>query len=203
MDNTSDIVIYGAGGFGREVRSMLSAGAVKGYVDDAEVRVLSQNVLVLGNSEWLKNQSDLSVVLARGDGKDRRLMYAKIKDAHHRFPSIIHPSVIFQDKSSMKIGQGCVIGAGSIFTCDIQINNFVVINLNCTIGHDVVLESFVSLMPSVNLSGGVFVGEGTYIGSNATVLPNIRIGKNVIVGAGAVVTKDIPDNVIVKGIPAK
>ena len=46
------------------------------------------------------------------------------------------------------------------------------------------------------------IGDNVRIGSNATILP-VKIGNNVIIGAGAVVTKDIPDNSIVKGNPAK
>ena len=49
----------------------------------------------------------------------------------------------------------------------------------------------------------VSVGEQTLVGANATVLPNCIIGKNVVIGAGTVVTKDIPDNTVVKGIPGK
>nr|WP_250349320.1 DapH/DapD/GlmU-related protein [Flavobacterium anhuiense] len=47
------------------------------------------------------------------------------------------------------------------------------------------------------------MGEFSQIGANSTILPKVKIGKNVIVGAGSVVTKDIPDNCLVVGVPAR
>jgi acetyltransferase-like isoleucine patch superfamily enzyme len=58
-------------------------------------------------------------------------------------------------------------------------------------------------MGSAALAGHVTVGDFSTIGTNATVLPRIRIGTNCYVGAGAVVTKDVPDNAVVVGCPAK
>lgn len=52
-------------------------------------------------------------------------------------------------------------------------------------------------------SAPVTVGNDVWIGGNCTVLPGVRIGNNVIVAAGAVVTRDVPDNCVVAGIPAK
>ena len=59
------------------------------------------------------------------------------------------------------------------------------------------------LDPTVNILGRVDVSSYTHIGANATILPDIKIGKNSIIGAGSVVTKDVPDNVVVLGVPAK
>jgi maltose O-acetyltransferase len=49
----------------------------------------------------------------------------------------------------------------------------------------------------------ITIGDNTWLGGNVTVLPGVTIGSNSVVGAGAVVTKDVPDNVIVVGTPAK
>ena len=92
---------------------------------------------------------------------------------------------------------------GSVITNDVKIENGVLINLNCTIGHDSHIGSFVEMSPGVHISGNCVVGDYSVLGTNSTVLPKISIGKNVIVGAGSVVTKNIPDNSLVVGIPAK
>ena len=65
------------------------------------------------------------------------------------------------------------------------------------------IDDFVELCPDVNVSGNCTIGAFTFIGTNSTILPNIKIGKNVVVGAGSVVTKDISDNAVAVGIPAK
>lgn len=87
--------------------------------------------------------------------------------------------------NSTKIGKGCIL------------------YYNVVITHDCIVGDFVELSPNAILLGGVEVGSFTQIGTNATVLPRIKIGKNVIIGAGAVVTKDIPDNCVAFGSPAK
>jgi len=100
------------------------------------------------------------------------------------------------------IGNGCNIMTGTILTNDITIGKGVLINLNCTIGHDSILGDFVEMSPGVNVSGNCTIGAYSNIGTNAIILPKIIIGENVIVGAGSVVTKNVPSNSMVIGVPA-
>jgi len=101
------------------------------------------------------------------------------------------------------IGDGTAIMQGTILTNNIRIGKGCLINLNCTIGHDSVLGNFVELSPNVNVSGHCSIGDFTSIGTSAVLLPGVTIGRNVTIGAGTIVTKNIPDNSIVVGIPGK
>ena len=76
------------------------------------------------------------------------------------------------------------------------------INLSCTIGHDSIIGEFVEICPNVSISGRCKIGDLVFIGTGATILPDIKIGKNSIIAAGSVVNKNVPDNVLVAGIPA-
>lgn len=100
------------------------------------------------------------------------------------------------------IGEGSNIMTGTVITNDVMIGKGVLINLNCTIGHDTKVDDFTELSPGVHISGNCTIGKYCNIGTNATILPKLTIGKNVIIGAGSVVTKDVPDNCLVVGIPA-
>ena len=101
-----------------------------------------------------------------------------------------------------KIGAGCNIMSGTVITSDVSIGSGVLINLNCTVGHDTVIGDFVEIAPGVHISGNCTIGAYCNIGTNATILPKITLGDNVIVGAGSVVTKDVPPNCLVMGVPA-
>jgi acetyltransferase-like isoleucine patch superfamily enzyme len=71
------------------------------------------------------------------------------------------------------------------------------------VGHDCIIGEFVEMSPGAHVSGNCRIGSYSILGTNATVLPNVNIGTNVIVGAGSVVTKDVPDNCVIVGSPAK
>ncbi len=100
------------------------------------------------------------------------------------------------------IGEGSSICSGVIITSDISIGKCCLVNLKVTIGHDTIIGDFSELCPGVNVGGNCKIGNGVFVGTNATIIPNITIGDNVIIGAGAVVTNDVPSNVMIAGIPA-
>lgn len=185
--------IYGAGGFGREVRAMLDAqknlSSFAGFIDDYQF------------VEPIPDQSFDDVLIAIAKCADRQKIAESWKLKKVQFKSLISEDVIIH--SSVKIDIGCIICPGTKLTVDIQIGAFGIINLNSTIGHDVVIGNFCSLMPSVNISGGVKIGAGSFIGSGATVLQGISLGEGVIVGAGAVVTRDVAPLSVVAGVPAR
>ena len=89
----------------------------------------------------------------------------------------------FQDQGGIRIGDGALIG-----------HNVVIATLN----HDAVPDKRASLIPAP-----VSIGKNVWIGSGSVILPGVSIGDNSVIGAGSVVTKDIPENVIAFGHPAK
>lgn len=97
---------------------------------------------------------------------------------------------------------GCCVLSGAVITASVTIGEGSLINPNVTISHDSTLGKFVEVSPGANITGNCSIGDYSFIGSNAVILPKVRVGKNVTVGAGAVVTKDIPDNCVVAGVPA-
>lgn len=98
---------------------------------------------------------------------------------------------------------GANIMAGTIITNSVRIGKAPLVNLNCTIGHDCIVGDFLEMSPGSHISGNCTLGDYVNIGTNVTILPKITIGSNVIIGANSVVTKDIMDNCLVVGVPAK
>lgn len=203
------LVIIGAGGFGREVAWLVERiNRVKptwelvGFVDDND-SLAGQTIggyPVVGNNSWLTaNGTDVFAVCAIGSSKIRKKVIEKLPDL--RYATLIDPSVDLTGR--IVIGEGSIICAGSILTVDITLGSHVIVNLDCTIGHDAILQSFVTLYPSVNISGYTILSEGVEMGTGSQIIQNINIGKGTIVGAGAVVIRELPGNCTAVGSPAK
>ena len=103
----------------------------------------------------------------------------------------------------IQLGRGNIICAGTILTVNIQIEDFCIINLDCTIGHDDVLDSFVTIYPSVNVSGNVHVGQCSELGTGTQIIQGIKIKEETIIGAGSVVVKNIDESGTYVGTPVK
>lgn len=210
-----DIVIIGAGGFGREIQWLIerineslthekTQWNILGYIDDyKEVGKVVNGYKVLGGIEILqKCTKKLACVCAIGASNTRKNILEKIKSNKNLiFPNLIDPSVIKSDFIIKGIGN--VICAGSILTVNITIKDFCIINLDCTLGHDSYMGDYVTVYPSVNISGCVVINSGTEIGTGSHVIQGKKIGENTVIGAGAVVIDDIPSNCIAVGIPCK
>lgn len=206
-----DIVIIGAGGFGREVKTLIDAINKQekiynflGFYDDGIDNGNTINGFpILGNVSDLNNVSKpLCVALGLGDPTIKSKVVALLANVNLSFPTLIHPSVIISE-DDVTIGNGCIICAGTIITCNIKIENFVTLNLMCTVGHDTFIDNFASFMPSVNISGEVKIEEKVYVGTGAKIINQLTIGQSTIVGAGAVVSKSLPQFCTAVGIPAK
>ena len=156
----------------------------------------------MGSIGELNNVDEsLAVVIAIGNPKIKKKVVEQINNSNLYFPSLVHPNCLIGN--NVTIGQGSVICANNILTCDILIEGFVTLNLACTVVHDTTIKSYCSIMPSVNVSGEVLLEECVYVGTGAKIINQINIGSHSTIGAGAVVIKDIPQNSISVGVPAK
>jgi sugar O-acyltransferase (sialic acid O-acetyltransferase NeuD family) len=206
-----EIVIIGAGGFGREVKTLIDAinnlkfeyKLIGFYDDNIKVGTQINGLEVLGNVNDLNSvNSNLYVAIGIGVPKIKEQIILRLKNSNLLFPNLIHPSVIISE-DDVSFGVGNVICAGNIITCNIKIKNFITLNLCCTVGHDTIINNYCSFMPNVNISGEVTIMNNVYVGTGAKIINNLKIGENTIVGAGAVVSKNLPENCTAVGIPAK
>lgn len=193
------IVIYGAGGFGREVQWLIerinqkeAVWQIEGYLDDGiEPGTMINGYPVLGGIEKLREYQDtLAITCAVGNAEVREKIISKIKDiGGFCFPNLIDPDV--RMSQFISLGEGNIICAGNILTVNIQIEDFVILNLSCTVGHDVKIASYVTVYSGVNISDSVTIGNNTEIGTGTKIIQGKNIGSSTILEAGAVVIRNI------------
>jgi sugar O-acyltransferase (sialic acid O-acetyltransferase NeuD family) len=206
-----EILVYGAGGFAREVKDVLDAMAdagnqvrCVGFLDDSERNhgaLLNEAPVVGGGEKVAEWKEKAEFLVGIGNPAIKRKIVEKISHLGGKFAGGFHPNAI--STRFVEIGEGTIITAGVIITNRIVIGKHVILNLGVTVGHDCMLDDYVTVSPGVYISGNVTIGEGTDIGRGAAVIQSIRIGRWSIIGAGSVVTKDIPDNCTAVGAPAR
>lgn len=178
-----DIAIIGAGGLGREVLGLIkSINSVKqtwnviGFFDDGSKEISVNGISVIGGFKELNEyHTELSVVLAIGNPLTKRKIFKKISNPNVCFPNIIHPSVIVYEPEYVNFGRGVVVGANSVITTNVRINDFVYINIGVIISHDALVKEFTMIMSSVCISAGAIIGEAVYLGNG------VRIDKPIII----------------------
>lgn len=205
------MIIIGAKGFAKEVLEVLhqlnQLDSLMFY-DDINVTIPE---LLYGKFRVLKSIEEAAThfklvdnrfTIGIGNPVLRKKIANKFEAAGGILSSTISPSALIGSYGNL-IGDGCNIMAGAIISNDVTIGNGCIVYFNSILSHDCIVGNFVEISPNATLLGRCKIGSYTQIGANATILPNVTIGQNVIVGAGSVVTKDIPDNCIVVGVPAK
>lgn len=203
------IYIIGAGGLGLEMLALLKSFpeySVNGFYDDRiEKGELVHGLSCLGSIDFLCGSLDPTILLlAIGDPTTKRNIIRKLSgNSYLSFPTFIHPKASVLSEDTCTFGKGTIVTAGVVLTAHIKIKDFVLLNLNSTIGHDVIINDFCSVMPGANLAGNVQLNNAVLVGSGANVLNGISVGENARIGSGAVVTKQVFANQTVVGVPAK
>ena len=194
------LYVVGAGGTGRETLDVaLAAGLeVAAFLDDrlagSELRGLP--VLLPGQAP-----AGAGYVIGIADPVARRRLAALLEVQGLNPVTVVHPrSVVAPDTG---FGPGCVVMAGAHVSSSVRLGAHVHVQYNATVGHDAVLCDYTTVYPGANVAGAVRIDEDATVGSNAAVLQNLRVGRGAFVGAGAVVTRDVGENLVVLGVPAR
>jgi UDP-perosamine 4-acetyltransferase len=115
--------------------------------------------------------------------------------------SVQHPTAICS--SATKLGDGVQLLAGCIVNIGASLGVNTIINTGAIVEHDCRVGAHVHIAPGATICGDVTIGDGAHIGAGATVKQGIMIGRHALVGAGSVVVKDVPNDLVVAGVPAR
>ncbi len=194
-----DIAIFGAGGHCYAVVELIkSLGQWNPIViyDDQPREATIFDIPVKKFSD--QDTSPAALCITIGNNLVRKQIAARFES---NYPSFIHATAAIYP--SAIIGQGSVILPNAVVDAAVQLGDFCIVNNNATVSHNAEIGNFCHIAINVAVAGGVKIGECSLVGAGSVVLPEVKIGKHVTIGAGAVVTKDVPDNAIVYGNPAR
>ncbi|MFN7834408.1 MAG: acetyltransferase [Burkholderiaceae bacterium] len=205
------LLIIGAGGHGRDIVWLARDCAifdVVGLLDDTlSPGTLIAETSVLGSiADWHMFAEEAELVIAVGAPRARRAIDRLVRSSapngrQPRYASLIHPSVIRSEPC--QIGAGSMICAGAILASNVRLGAHTIVNIGCTVGHDVQTAGFCTLAPRAVVSGNVILEEAVEIGAGAVVREKTRFGVGSMAAMGAVVMKDVPAFAMVLGNPAR
>lgn len=203
-------VIIGAGTYGEVYLSYLTDAGIEviGFLDDNEALSGSEirGIPVLGKIsllETLKESHGIEAVYCPLGNNRLRVKFLKYAiNLGYQTPNYIHPSVHLS--SNVKIGCGVYILLGTNIMPHTVIEDYVMISMGANIAHHSLLEEGTFISTGVNFGASIIAHRYAYIGISATIMTGVHeLGANCLIGAGAVVIKDVPDNAVMAGVPAK
>ena len=208
VTGSTEILIVGAGGHGREVAHVLrarraaglDAPRLLGFLDDAAVGpgLLAPFASHLGGvEEGLARYPDADVVGGVADGRIR----ARLVGDRAAPPPLLHP--LADVGADVELGRGTVICSHVSMTTHITAGVHVHVSRGAAIGHDAVLGDHVSIMPLASVSGNVRLGARAFVGTGALIRQGVTVGEDAVIGMGAVVLQDVAPGVTVVGTPAR
>lgn len=205
------LILVGGGGHCKVVLSQikkLKEFEIIGIVDNYKpIGSPINGVNIIGTDEDLKKFYEKGIkyaLITVGSIKDnfiRYKLYKMVKEIGFILPTIISPSSIIDE--TVNIDEGTVIMPNCVIDANSCIGVNCIINSSTTIGHDCIISNHCHIAPGVHIAGGVEIDELTFIGIGATIIQGIKIGKNVTIGAGSIISKNIFNNIITVGYPAK
>jgi sugar O-acyltransferase (sialic acid O-acetyltransferase NeuD family) len=205
----NELIIIGAGGYGREVYAIAmglqARGApwkVKGFLDDRSGLLdgLAYDHPILGPVEEYEPTGEDLFVCALGDPATRRRYTEKILARGGRMANLFHWTSLATERISW--GVGCVVGPFCALSCEIRIGDSVFLNSYATIGHDVEIGSYCQLQSFSFVGGGARIGDGVTLQPHSVVLAGARVADGAVVGAGSVALRRVAANTTVFGVPA-
>jgi len=204
-----NLIIIGAGGFGREVygwaqqsKDCGAAWNIKGFIDNNLNALDGYDYgtgIVATVDDYEPAQDDVFICTI-GQPAQKIKCCETILSKDGKFINIIHPSVIIGNNA--KLGSGVIMCPHVVLTSDVTIGDFVALNLHAAVGHDAVIGDYCQINSFCDITGNAKLGHSVLMGSHAAILPGVEIGKHAVVGAGSVVSNKVSPHTTVFGVPA-
>jgi acetyltransferase-like isoleucine patch superfamily enzyme len=161
---------------------------------------------VLGNVdfsyEFLSENPDVAVFVPIGNNEVRLRLLSEYEKRNVETPSFVHEKTIIHH--TVTFGKGVYVLPGTNIMPFTNIGDFVMISMGVNIAHHVDIERGCFFSQGANIGASIKISESCYFGIASTVMTGVtHIGKNCLIGASALINKNVGENLVMAGIPAK
>lgn len=190
------IAIVGSGGLGREILGIIkSINCVHekwefiGFYDDNYSSELINGYPIIGGIDDLNTiTEELYVIIGIGAPLVKQKIHNKINNKFILYTNLIHPSVVMYSNKYVKLGEGIVIGANCVLTVNISLGNHVYLNTSSVLAHDVSIDDYTMVMPTVSVSAGAKIGKCVFIGNGVKIDYPVNIKDGSIIKTGSILS---------------
>jgi sugar O-acyltransferase (sialic acid O-acetyltransferase NeuD family) len=203
-------VILGGGTYGEVFLTYLTEQGfnIIGFIDDNKESLgkLIHGVPVLGNfQDLVKNNFSKKihqVFCPIGDNIIRTKYLGILNREGFETPNFIHDTALIN--KDVQIGNGVYLLPGVMIMPHTKIEDYVIISMGSHVAHHTLIKRGSFISTGVNIGAGILIKRKAFLGISSTVMTGVKIvGENTIIGSGAVVIRDVEDNHVVAGVPAK
>ncbi len=175
-----------------------------GFLDDDTSKLGKEfyGLKVIGNTEYLFSlDKNTAVVIGIAFPKAKRKVFEKIKDNGNEFPSFVSKNAWLSN--SVSVGKGVILYPGVSINYETVVEDFVIMNMNCAIGHNCTIGKFSALAPGVNLAGFTKIEEAVDMGIGSATKQNIIVGKDAVIGGQTMLVKNVEPGSKAAGVPGR
>jgi sugar O-acyltransferase (sialic acid O-acetyltransferase NeuD family) len=203
------MLVIGAGGFAKQLTDVLRQVGERdlAFYDDTDGAppVFCEMYPVITTRDeavqYLEHH-DRRFVLGVGDPMVRKQMAEKFAQWGGDLRSVVSPHAHISDLKC-RFGAGINILTAAVVENNVSLAEGVLVNIGAVITHDCIVGAYTEIAPRVTVAGGCSIGELCRIGTGAVFIPGVKVGNRATIAAGAVVTENIPDDVMAAGVPAR
>ena len=205
----TDLIIIGAGGFGREMfghitrinEEIAPTWNFLGFIDDGATDTKEGLAVLGGLEDFLKMDRHIQYFIAIANMEVREKIAKRCKEAGFTSASIIGDKVILSP--GCKLGEGIYLGGGCVLKRNAKIGDFCIIQGSTYLGRDTEIGPFTSVMTSSCFGSNVKIGKYNYFGLRCNVGDNVTTTESCTFGACASLAEDAPVPGTYVGVPAK
>ena len=198
-----DLILIGAGGFAKSVIDSIDEKKYKifGFIDDIKRGIHLGYPILTNNLDSIEKKENYCYFISIGDNKKRKKWFKKLEENRLEIINVIDKTAVISKNVTLE--KGIFVGKLAIINSDVRLGDNIVVNTKALLEHGVRVDSHSNISTNTTINGDVQIGQGSFIGSSSVINGQLRIGNNVMIGSGSVVIKDVEDNCVVAGVPAK